>query len=71
MLYQPTYVDMCVLELRLSSEAVNCLIKNLLSNNSQKLLEACNLFKKRLRHRCFLANFAKLLRISPFILHLR
>ena len=48
MLYQPTYVDMCVLELRLSSEAVNCLIKNLLSNNSQKLLEACNLFKKRL-----------------------
>ena len=56
MLYQPTYVDMCVLELRLSSGAVNCLIKNLLSNNSQKLLEACNLFKKRLRHRCFLAN---------------
>ena len=56
MLYQPTYVDMCVLELHLSSEAVNCLIKNLLSNNLQKLLEACNLFKKRLRHRCFLAN---------------
>ena len=39
------------------------LYQNLFFN---KVMEACNLLKKRLSHRCFPVNFAKFLR-TPFL----
>ena len=46
MLYKPTYVDMCVLELSTTSEAVTCFTKSCSQIIRKNYLKACNLFKE-------------------------